>query len=151
MARKKKNEPMEVYAIRKNGDGSITKKKFSIRIWNNLAPLTIVDKFGVAHTIPKQGFEQVPKGFGKKAPEPLNAATTQTDGKNDFDPAALMLKEAEEAAAKIVAEAEAKAKKIEEEAAAKVEADKDNEPAQTSSQGDAAKSTTNAKGQGAKK
>ena len=73
MLKNKKKKSLFVHAIRKNRDGSTTKKIFGRVAWDNLAPITQYDPMGGKRVIPKQGFEEVPEGWGQEAPAPLKS------------------------------------------------------------------------------
>lgn len=68
-----RRDPRVVYAVRKNADGSVTRRIFGFNVWSNLAPIVKYDPMGGKVEIPKQGYEQVPEGWNEPAPEPLKA------------------------------------------------------------------------------
>lgn len=73
MLRNKKKKSLFVHAVRNNRDGSTTKKIFGRVAWDSLAPIVQYDPMGGKKEFPKQGFEEVPEGWGEKAPAPLKS------------------------------------------------------------------------------
>lgn len=76
MAKKKQ---LKVHAIRRNKNGTISKKTFHGTSWANLAPLIVMDQFGQTKKVPKQGWEQVPEGWTEEAPPSLDIELLQSD------------------------------------------------------------------------
>lgn len=83
MLKNKKRKSLFVHAIKNNPDGSVTKRVFGRVTWDNLAPIVRYDPMGGTKEFPKQGYEEVPEGWGAEAPAPLKSSSRRKSKEKD--------------------------------------------------------------------